>query len=197
MGPLSMNYNVMMADALLEQMKTGNLTKKAIREFDKSVKSIRPEWRGIMDPGAREQLEANGALRHAFVNRMQLKNFQDAGFPDISHTRFAITDPVLLDEPMYSSGLGISKLVPNADLVTNPITPHKTYDTQMRGQYVGGLSRSVPMEVMYPTWYKERRAMGAPISGDVRSFDLAKPIQQTNQEWLDGLMNYLESQKAQ
>jgi hypothetical protein len=196
MGPESMNFNVMMADSLLEQMKAGKITKKAIKAFDKQVKQIRPEWKGVMDPEARSQLESSGALRHAFVNRMQLDEFQNAGFPNIAYTRYALTDPKLIDEPMYSSGLGISKLQPGADLVTNPITPHKTYDTQMRGQYAGGFQQSVPMGIIYPDWFKQRRAAGAPISGDPRSFDLAKPIQMTNQEWLDGLMKYLESQAA-
>lgn len=195
MGPESMNFNVMMADSLLEQMKVGKLTKKSIGAFDKEVRKIRPEWKGVMSPEARQQLDANGALRQAFVDRMQLDEFQNAGFPNIAYTRYAITDPRLLDEPMYSSGLAISKMAPGSELVTNPVTPHKTYNTQLRGEYVGGLDQSVPMSVMYPSWFKERRAMGAPVSGDVRSFDLAKPIQQTNQEWLDGLMNYLMQQQ--
>jgi hypothetical protein len=195
MGPESMNFNVMMADSLLEQMKAGKLTKKSIKAFDKEVSKIRPEWKGVMSPEARQQLDANGALRQAFVDRMQLDEFQNAGFPNIGYTRYAITDPRLLDEPMYSSGLAISKMAPGSELVTNPVTPHKTYNTQLRGEYVGGLNQSVPMSVMYPSWFNERRAMGAPISGDVRSFDLAKPIQQTNQEWLDGLMNYLMRQQ--
>ncbi len=195
MGPESMNFNVMMADSLLEQMKVGKLTKKSISAFDKEVRKIRPEWKGVMSPEARQQLEANGALRQAFVDRMQLDEFQNAGFPNIAYTRYAITDPLLLDEPMYSSGLAISKMTPGAELVTNPVTPHKTYNTQIRGEYIGGLDQSVPINIMYPSWFKERRAMGAPISGDVRSFDLAKPIQQTNQEWLDGIMNYLMRQQ--
>jgi hypothetical protein len=195
MGPASMNFNVMMADSLLEQMKVGNLTKKSINAFDKEVKKIRPEWKGVMSPEARQQLEANGALRQAFVDRMQLKDFQEAGFPNIAYTRFAITDPRLLDEPMYASGLAVGRVQPGADLVTNPKTPHKTYNAQLRGEYMGGLDQSVPMSVMFPDWYKERRAQGFPLQGDVRSFDLAKPIQPTNQEWLDGLMNYLMRQQ--
>jgi hypothetical protein len=195
MGPASMNFNVMMADSLLEQMKVGNLTKKSINAFDKEVKKIRPEWKGVMSPEARQQLESNGALRQAFVDRMQLKDFQEAGFPNIAYTRFAITDPRLLDEPMYASGLAVGRVQPGADLVTNPKTPHKTYNAQLRGEYMGGLDQSVPMSVMFPDWYKERRAQGFPLQGDVRSFDLAKPIQPTNQEWLDGLMNYLMRQQ--
>jgi len=191
MGPLSMNYNTMMSDALLEQMKAGKITKKAISAFDKEVASIRPEWKGVMNPESRAQLESNGALRHVFVDRMQLDKFQNAGFPDISYTRYAITDPLLLNEPMYSGGLSIGKMVPNAELITNPKIPHKTYDTQLPGEYFGGFEKSVPKEILYPDWYKMRREINAPESGDVRSFQLAKPIQPTNQEWLDNLMKFL------
>jgi hypothetical protein len=191
MGPLSMNYNTMMSDALLEQMKAGKITKKSIAAFDKEVKAIRPEWKGVMSPESRAQLESNGALRHVFVDRMQLDKFQNAGFPDISYTRYAITDPLLLNEPMYSGGLSIGKMVPNAELITNPKIPHKTYDTQLPGEYFGGFEKSIPKEILYPDWYKMRREINAPESGDVRSFQLAKPIQPANQEWLDNLMRFL------
>ena len=196
MGPESMNFNTMMSDALLEQMKAGQISKKNIAAFDREVRTLRPEWAGVMSPESRAQLETNGALRHAFVNRMQLDEFQNVGFPNIAYTRYAITDPLLLNEPMYSGGLAIGKMKPEAALITNPISPHKTYDTQLAGEYFGGFEQSVPKEVLFPDWYKMRRQIGAPTSGDVRSFQFAKPIQPTNQEWLDNLMNYMGTQKS-
>jgi len=196
MGPESMNFNTMMSDALLEQMKAGKIFKKDIASFDKQVKALRPEWKGVMHPESRAQLESNGALRHAFVDRMQLDEFQNAGFPNIAYTRYAITDPLLLNEPMYSGGLAIGKMKPGADLITNPVSPHKTYDTQLAGEYFGGLEQSLPKEVLFPDWYKKRRMANTPVSGDVRSFQLSKPIQPTNQEWLDGVMQYLANQKS-
>jgi hypothetical protein len=196
MGPLSMNYNTMMSDALLEQMKAGKISKKNIAAFDKQVKAIRPEWKGVMNPESREQLESNGALRHAFVDRMQLDEFQNVGFPNIAYTRYAITDPLLLNEPMYSGGLAVGKMQPNSELITNPVSPHKTYNTQIAGEYFGALDQSVPKEIMFPDWYKMRREIGAPESGDVRSFQLANPIQKTNQEWTDNIMQYLSTQKS-
>ena len=194
MGHGSMNFNTMMSDALLEQIKGGKITKKAIKEFDKSVRELRPEWKGLMSDEARAQLENNGALRHAFVNRMQLDEFQNAGFPNIAYTRYALTEPSLLDAPLHSSGFSIAKMSPTGEIIKNPSAPHKTYNTQLPGQYVGGLEQSVPREVMFPDWYKERRQAGLPTSADPRSFMLANPIQKANQEWLDGLMSYLESQ---
>jgi hypothetical protein len=196
MGPESMNFNTMMSEALLEQMKAGKISKKNIAAFDREVRSLRPEWKGVMSPESRAQLETNGALRHVFVDRMQLDKFQNAGFPNIAYTRYAITDPLLLNEPMYSGGLAIGKMKPGAELITNPVSPHKTYDTQLAGEYFGGFEQSVPKEILFPDWYKARRAQGIPESGDVRSFQLSKPIQPTNQEWLDNLMNYVETQKS-
>lgn len=196
MGPESMNFNTMMSDALLEQMRAGKISKKNIAAFDKEVHSLRPEWKGVMNPESRAQLESNGALRHAFVDRMQLDKFENAGFPNIAYTRYAITDPLLLNEPMYSGGLAIGKMKPKADLITDPMTPHKTYDTQLAGEYFGSLEQSLPKQVLFPDWYKMRREIGAPESGDIRSFQFAKPIQPTNQEWVDSVMQYLSSQKS-
>lgn len=196
MGPESMNFNTMMSDALLEQMRAGKISKKNIAAFDKEVRSLRPEWKGVMNPESRTQLESNGALRHAFVDRMQLDKFENAGFPNIAYTRYAITDPLLLNEPMYSGGLAIGKMKPKADLITDPMTPHKTYDTQLAGEYFGSLEQSLPKQVLFPDWYKMRREIGAPESGDIRSFQFAKPIQPTNQEWVDSVMQYLSSQKS-
>lgn len=196
MGPESMNYNTMMSDALLEQMKVGKISKKALSAFDKEIKAIRPEWKGVMDAESRAQLEANGALRHVFVDRMQLDKFQESGFPNIAQTRFAITDPLLLNEPMYSGGLSIGKMKPGSQLITDPVMPHKTYDTQLAGDYFGGFEQSIPKEILYPNWYKMRREIDAPVSGDVRSFQLAKPIQPTDQEWLDNLMKYISTQQT-
>jgi hypothetical protein len=177
-------------------MNAGKISKKNIASFDKVVRELRPEWKGVMHPESRAQLESNGALRHVFVDRMQLDKFQEAGFPNIAYTRYAITDPLLLNEPMYSGGLAIGKMKPDAPLITNPVSPHKTYDTQLAGEYFGGLEQSVPKEILFPDWYKMRRGINAPESGDVRSFQLSKPIQQTNQEWLDNLMNYMSTQKS-
>jgi len=196
MGPDSMNFNTMMSDALLEQIRAGKISKKNIAAFDREVASLRPEWKGVMNPESRAQLESNGALRHVFVNRMQLDDFQKVGFPNIAYTRYGITDPLLLNEPMYSGGLAIGKMQPGSKIITNPMSPHKTYNTQLTGDYIGGFEQSVPKEILYPDWYKKRRIDNTPISGDVRSFQLSNPIQPTNQEWLDGVMQYLANQKS-
>lgn len=192
MGHGSMDFNTMMSDALLEQMRAGKISKKAISAFDDAVRAQRPEWLGVNHAGARAQLDATGELRHAFVDRMGLDEFQGKGFPDIASTRFALTEPSLLDAPFNSAGYSVAKVDPNGIVTRNPAVPHSTYDSQIAGQYAGGLLRSVPRDVMFPEWYNARRAAGLPESADHRSFDLVKPIQKADQQWLDGIMSYLE-----
>ena len=196
MGHGSANFNTMMTDALLEQVKTGKIAKKDIKAFDGALRAERPEWAGLLNSGSRAHLDDNGALRHAFVNRMQLDEFQNAGFPNIANTRFAITEPSLLDAPLHSSGFAISKVDPTGRIVSNPTSPHKTYNTQLAGEYVGGFQEQVPRSVMFPDWFKSRRSGGFPESADPRSFQLANPIQPANQEWLDGVMRHLEAGRA-
>ena len=44
---------------------------------------------------------------------------------------------------------------------------------------------------MFPDFYKRRRAAGAPAGADDRSFSISKVSQNADQQWLDGIMEYL------
>jgi hypothetical protein len=52
--------------------------------------------------------------------------------------------------------------------------------------------RQVPRDVMFPDFYRARRAAGLDPVDDARSFQLSSPIQRADQQWLDGVMGYLE-----
>lgn len=195
MGHMSSNFNTMMSDALLAQLRAGKYTKKAKKRFDQEVRGMRPEWLGIDHPGAMAQLENSGALRHAFNDRIALDEFVQAGFPDVAYTRFAITEPGLLDEPLHNAGYAIAKADPKQLIVEEPTLPHKTYNTQIGGNYFGSLEQSIPRDVMFPDFYKARRAIGAQPLNDTRSFQLSQPTQKANQEWLDGVMAYIQGKK--
>ena len=193
MGFGSMNFNTMTSDTMLEMMKRGRITKKVKNQFDKELRGFRPEWPGIDSPDARTMLDANGALRHAFMSTANKQTYQKAGFPDLKEVRYATTAPELLDTKMIHGGQSISRLNPGDELVQNPERLHKTYSQQIGGEYMGGFEAPLPYSVLFPDWYKARRAKGAPVSGDFRSLDLGNPVtQRFNQEWLDGVMKYLE-----
>jgi hypothetical protein len=193
MGHTSGDFSTMMSNSLLEQIANSKITKKAIKEFDNSVKSVRPEFKGLLHPETRDMLNDNGALRLAFINKLGLKKQIDAGFPDLAATRAAIAEPELLTAPVHSSGFTIAKMDPAGGIITDPASPvHTSYNTQLAGKYVGGFAAQPPRSVMFPTFYNERRAAGLPEPGDTRSFQLNHPGQAANQEWLDSVMGWME-----
>ena len=187
------DFSTMMANSLLGQIGNSKITKKAVNEFDRNIKAVRPEFKGLLHPETRDMLNDNGALRHAFVSEMGLKPHSNAGFPDLATTRAAIFEPGLLDSPLHSSGFTIAKMNPAGSIITDPASPaHTTYNTQLAGNYVGGFAAQPPRSVMFPSFYNERRAAGKPESSDFRSFQLNHPGQVANQEWLDSVMGWME-----
>lgn len=193
MGHSAGDFSTMMTDALLQQVKGGKITKKAKREFDEEVQKLRPEWQGLDKPGAREQLNANGALRHAFIDRMKLDKFREAGFPDLPSARAAITEPSLMDVPIHHGGFSIAKMDPTGRVITNPVAPHTTYNTQLGGQYVGGFERPIPREFLFSGFTDARRAANTDPAGDMRSFNLSYPYQKADQQWLNRIMQYMNA----
>jgi len=189
MGHGATDFNTMMSDSILEQIR-GNVSNTAKLDFDKKLRKIRPEWKGIDNPESLDQLNNVGDLRRAFTNVASLKHFDSRGFPDIEETRFALTDPSLLDTPSLHGGQVVSRLT--GETIATPKSMHTTYPEQLGGEYIGGISEGAPLEVMFPDFYKARREINAPINRDHRSFDLSKPVQETHQEWLDGVMRYLD-----
>jgi hypothetical protein len=192
MSHTSGDFSKMMSDALLEQMKSSTISKTAKLEFDRNMRRVRPEWKGIDHPEALDQLKSNGAVRTAFVAEANLDQFASRGFPNVAHTRVAITDPNLINVPIHSSGYTVAKMNPQGLVINDPVAPHGTYSTQLGGKYVGGFAQPIPRDVMFPDFAAKRRALGADTAGDMRSFQLSNPTQNANQQWLDGVMNYLK-----
>jgi len=208
MTQTGLDFNTMMSDALIQQISKMKITKKTKKEFDKVIKKIRPEWKGIDHPEAREQLLGSGPLRHAFIDRMDKAEFQSKGFPDVAQTRVAITDPAYLDLPFATGGMTIGRVdksnpilnkkgeVVGFEPVQNPNLTHATYNTQLSGDYMGGFEVPIPRQILAPDFYKQRREMGVDPQGDARSFQLSKPSQQATPEWVDTVSEYIEQVKA-
>ena len=208
MTQTGLDFNTMMSDALIQQSDQMKIAKKAKKAFDKEVRELRPEWKGIDHPEAREQLLENGPLRHAFVDRMDQTKYQAMGFPDVAQTRVAITDPAYLDLPFATGGMTIGKVnkqnpilnkkgeVVGFEPVQDPFLEHPTYNTHLSGDYVGGFEVPVPREILAPDFYRQRREMGVDPRGDARSFQLSKPTQEATPEWVDTVSEYIEQAKA-
>lgn len=193
MGYDSLNFSTMPVDAALEMIRSGKITKKAKKQFDSAVKSFRPEFVGVDSPEAVEQLHKTGALRHAFLDRMQLDDFQNAGFPHLSSIRKAIMEPALADVPNYHGGYSIGQIDTSKPINKAPLAPHNTYDTQLHGHVVGGMDTPVPHTMLWRDFFADRRARQTPTSGDRIAFERSKPLQLVDQRLLDDVMPYVEA----
>lgn len=193
MSPTGVDYNTMLMDTVLNQLPSAKITKKLKKEFDTEIKKVAPDFVGVDSPDLERQLLNDPPLRTLFVQEMDKSKWRKGGFPDIAASRKAITEPELLDVPVGSSGYTIARLDPLGRIVENPRIPHKTYDTQLMGQYVGGLEQQIPREVMFPDFFAQRRVRGMPESGDDYAFLRSNVMQEATPQWLENVMNYLRS----
>ena len=187
MGHNSLNFSTMPTDAALEMIRSGKITKKSQREFDDAVRSLRPEFAGLQSPEVIAQLRNNGALRHAFLDRMQLEDFQKAGFPEIASIRKAIMEPSLGTVPSYHGGYSVGRIDTSKPIIKNAPDPHSTYDTQLAGQVVGGMDVNIPHTELWKDFFAERRARGMPVSGDRMAFERTAPAQLVTPQLIDQL----------
>ena len=130
---------------------------------------------------------------------MNLKDFKEAGFPDVAEARAAISAPELLDQPIGMIGHGITRFDPSGELNLDPSDPHYTYTANIKGHptkggYAGAFKTPISNEVAFKPYFDERRALSRLQSADDRAFSMSMPIQKTNQEWLDNVMAEMEAQ---
>lgn len=187
------DYSTIMTDALLSQLPESKILKKDVKLFDKAMKEHDPQWLGLMDADLRDYLLSKGPVRTRFAETVAQKPFQAAGLPDIGSTRFAITEPELLNVPTGSSGYAISKLDPSGKVIADPVHPHSTYEAQLGGEgYVGGFKHQLPLDVMYPNWISQQtpELLSNTAKRDYK-FKLDMPTQSATPEWVDTTMKWL------
>ena len=193
MGYDSLNFSTMPVDAALEMIRSGKITKKAKGQFNDAVRSLRPEFAGIDSPDVLNQLHETGALRHAFLDRMQLDDFKNAGFPDMAAIRKAIMEPSIADVPNYHGGYSVGKIDTSQPINKDPLNPHTTYKTQLHGHVVGGMDEAIPHTMLWRDYFAGRRADNRPLSGDRIAFERSKPLQKVDQQLIDEVSAYIEA----
>lgn len=198
-GHDSLRFNTMLTDAFLQEIKSIDLPKKSIKEFDDALRKFRPEWLGIDHPQARAQLSSDGggALRTQFNEIGSQAKFKNMGFPEIAPIKKAITDPNLINTPNMMSGYRVGKIDPDNMIITNPNMIHPTYNTQIAGTQVGEMMVQMPHADVFPNFYKDRRNLGKPTSGDAYAVERGYPVQKFDQEWLDSAMPKFEQRVKQ
>ena len=199
MGGRSGDASTHMSDALMAQLKVAGVTRKAAKEFDVRLKNVLPEWPGLNSKNAQSFLDnTTQGNRKKFVELMSLDTFQGLGFPNVPETRLAITQPELVHLPTGYGGNMVSRGIPGAELTLDPEYVHKTYDKAIKGEYLGGLERPLPRQVMFPDIHKKFREEGRPFDQDNYVFEKrgGEVRQPLDQEWLDGTMQYYDDLEA-
>lgn len=206
MGERSVDFSHHVSDTLSEMLKHTKIPidekmafDQAMRAKSKDFKPV-PSWPGVNSEKLREYLQtAPGAVRAKFAKLMDTRRYQDAGFPSVAEARYAVTDPRLLNEQTGAAGLPIAKLDPTGRSFQSA-TPHLSYDTNLAGQYVGGLPTSVPKEVMYPDVVRALEDYRSKLPGYKPTIDYlmsrtpkGMPVtQQAHQHWVDTVSRWLE-----
>jgi hypothetical protein len=193
MSPRAADQTTMMADALLQQAQQAPIRKADVKAFDEAARQIVPNFAGIMHPEAYQQLlGAKQGQRKSLVELMDTAKALEAGLPDVSATRMALTTPELMYAPGGSTGFQVVKFGPESLEPVDVSLVHPTYGTQMAGTPVGHFEQQIPFDMLYPDLIKERRALGLSPGKDLRSFEFRKPTQVVDQETLDLVMKYLQ-----
>lgn len=179
MGREAINFSVDALIPMIKQLPAIKIPKKDIKAFDeairkgvikikvdkktgemKKINTAMPDWLGLEHPEVMDQLigqgdfprEGAGAKRKVVLNQMVLKKWEKLGFPVYDDVVETMTAPELSQYKTAETGLTMFKADPFAD--TYPSSDHLSYDTDIPGEYFGGLFASVPPEIMYPDMFK-------------------------------------------
>jgi|GEM_PF-3065309 len=186
MGPQSGDFSTMMAEAILNQIDPQRIDPRVAAEFDERARQFVPSFQGITAPNLRERLfnDHTGSQRWALWQALDRAKFRDAGLPDVGMARRAITDPRLLNAIPFDSGLTVGRMT--GGLLDNLDVEHPTYNTQIGGDYLGGID-PVAGPIIWRDFFEGRRAAGASAGSDQRSFLMNSPrmAQRVDQQMID------------
>lgn len=202
MGLDGVDFATPVAEAMVRQLRLLRPNKASLASADKEIKRFSPEFVGLQSDAALSQIlgrdgfsmDGAGQVRKAIVNTLKKAEYQNQGFPVYDDIINAVTQRELRDVPIGSSGFTIFEARPGARLLQGADVklPHASYDTVIPGQYLGGLERSIPADVMFPKTYERHRAVGRNPAQTHRSMQVNNSdFEVFDQQWLDGVMNYL------
>ena len=192
MSPQGVDFSTMMSDSIIEAVKQSKIKKTDIKEIDDEIKSIYPDWVGILSPKAKEFVRGlSGKQRTAFVKRFDKSDMKKKGFPDVGAIRYSITDPELRDVGSYRGGMAFGKIDVDRGIVENPTFGHGSYDTQMRGSGdVFRLEQDYPLSLLFPDRLSEERFINALPQTRMGSLRDSPYGQSVNEQMIENMINY-------
>jgi hypothetical protein len=146
MAPTGVDYSTMTGETML-QFARNNMTAKTIRQVDKDIKSIIPDWKGIKsEDSIFDFYQASGDQRKSIIQLMD-KKYRDAGSLTSGEARLAVTDP-----GQYMSRDGVLRNIGMIDAAAGatPESAHPTYNMALRGRGLGRLSMPIQAYELFP-----------------------------------------------
>lgn len=195
MGGTSGDYNVMTADTLLGMLQQSKLTKKTVKEMDAALKKkSKGKWTGINDEKARGLLRTSGDLRKLLIDLVDGAEMQGVkGMPDIGAIRHATMDPSVVMAPNGTTGLSVSELIPGATTNLSPDVAHNTYNSHLRGKYLGELRTQLPSAAAFPDF--EAQYGHYPSSNKEYTLRRQLPSQLMDDKWRDNVEALLKQRR--
>ena len=194
MAGQSGDFSRMMSDATLDIIKQSNISKKSAKIYDNLIKDRLKlkDWPGILSENIDEYVEKlPGTMRRELWQQMDKKAFQDLGFPNMGVIRTAISDAQLLTAPSFATGRSIGQPT-SYDLRRST---HKTYDTEIPGDYVGSLDFDVPGELVFRDFFTNmaERLKATGKSNPQRAFLMTPSVsQKVDQKMIDEVNEFQE-----
>jgi len=205
----NVNFSTMVADTTLNMMPNMKITKKSIKEFDRNMEKMDPNWPSLKSTEAsdieriKKYLFApnRGSARKKFTEELSRPRSLKLGFPDQASVRAAISVPDMLGTGSGDlSGRMITKIDYNAPF--DETSRHKTYPAGLKGVEGDpvyriadktGQFRDVPVSLFFPDFMEGRKVGGVlpPEHRNIRSMELSQATQLANQEVEDIIQNYL------
>lgn len=171
MGAQSGDFSTMMARSILNQIDPDRMDPAAVARFDERVRSQVPSFEGLTAPDLERRLfdGHTGSQRWQMWQEMDKAAYRDAGLPDVGLARRAITDPRQLDATPFDTGLTIGRM--NGEVIPpgRAAVEHPSYNTQLGGDYIGGIT-PLPGPIVWRDFFETRRNAGASPGADQKSF---------------------------
>lgn len=205
MSPDANDFATMTGASMGELIKAAPITKKSAKQVDDIMKSIDPDFVGVLSPNIRDWLETTTSpKRKSFIRLLDSKPFQEMGFPSSGLARYSVTDATQRDMPAGMFGLGAAKVDTTLPLLSNtkrgnlPIAsvPHSTYNTQVAGDYFGSLP-PIPQKYIFDDIYNamegkvDKRGRPLTSANITHAIKTKMPAVMMTPERIEGILNYL------
>ena len=163
--------------------------------FNRDMRNVDRSFPGVGSDRLQDWIDSTTPdNRKAFVKMMEVQKHRYAGFPQPGAARKAVTDPALYGVNVGDTGFAFAQMTDDVIPASQVAVPHSTYDTQLKGEYLGGLNSLVPQELFYRDHVASKLAAGKD-PGNFYGYERGLPAQKIDAELVDTISAFLERKR--